>query len=130
MSSENRHRDATSGNNEGSGNSGDSRFGTQQGHIECPSNDEAPTVAREVDQPQATTIVKTNIQLHDRAFSDILYGETDNTTEVHEPSSQGLDSQRLVHRHWAALPYTVWSVFVRVSEYIGERSCTLHNLGS
>ena len=57
MSSENRHRDATSGNNEGSGNSGDSRFGTQQGHIECPSNDEAPTVAREGDQQQATTIV-------------------------------------------------------------------------
>ena len=70
MRSDNRHRDATSGNDEGSGDSGDSRFGTQQGG---PSNDEAPTAARENDQQQAAAT--THMQLH-----DIPHGDIDNTT--------------------------------------------------
>ena len=78
MSSENHHRDATSGNDEGSGDSGDSRFGTQQGHIEGPSNDEAPTAAREDDQQQAAAT--THMQLYERASSDIPHGDIDNTT--------------------------------------------------
>ena len=47
-----------------------------------PSNDEAPTAAREDDQQQ--TAATTDMQLHDRAFSDIMHGDIDtNESRTH-----------------------------------------------
>ena len=79
MSSENGHREATSGNDEGSIDSSYGPFATQQGHIEAPSNEEGPMAARERSVTQQNS-ASTLLQLQDRAFHDISHGDIDTST--------------------------------------------------
>ena len=76
MNSENCHREATSGNDEGSIDSSYGPFATQQRHIEAPSNEEGPMAARERSVTQQNA-VSTLPQLQDRAFHDISHGDID-----------------------------------------------------